>query len=109
MARRRLGRRLARGLVAIFRRFGLFEQQFERVDDRFTGEQSEQRAIEPERVAHVEDAGGGLVVEQDAVIEIAHDHAFGEIEENRFEPAFLFLRTQGGGGHRLVDLATGGL
>ena len=76
-------------------------QALERVQDRLAGDQVEQRAAEPQLARKVEDAKGGLVVEQDPVLEIADQHAFAQIAQQRFQPALLRLDPGG----RLVDRA----
>ncbi|HEX2458896.1 MAG TPA: hypothetical protein VHJ58_02015, partial [Vicinamibacterales bacterium] len=76
-------------------------QQFERLQDRLAGEQAKQRPPEAQRIAHVENARGGLIVEQNAVLQIADDDSFGQVEQDCFEPALLLFGALRGVRNRL--------
>ena len=72
-------------------------QCVERVQDRLARQDTEHGAAETGQLPHLQDALRGVVVENDAVVTIADDHALGEIEQDRFELAALL----GGGACRL--------
>jgi hypothetical protein len=83
-------------------------EPLEGMQDRLLGHQIEQRATEADGVRRLEDLNRGIVVQQDPVLQVADQDAFIEVDENRFQPALLFLHAGGRAGHGLDDVGPGG-
>jgi len=83
-------------------------EAFERVQHRRARDQVEQRAPQAEPAGLPENALGGLVVEQNLVIQVTRDDALAERQQDRLEPGLACLAAGALGRHGLDDLAPGG-
>ena len=83
------------------------QQPVEVVQDRVTRERSQKRPAEPDRLWLIQQIRGRLIEQQHLVVEVADQHALGQVEQQRLQPALLVLNPGGGRGELVADRCFG--